>query len=151
MEKTIVLSLIVSVLAVSVPAAYAETAYQSGFRHGVDDVKKSDAYIDCIHTQSSCHEATFYVPQPGNGFDHHTTAFVMGYMKGFCLANGGGGIDVNDDENPPTLASFDCDKGLISVYPYPSDFPPLPPTQHYTACKVDIKGEPVCTYANNTN
>jgi len=35
----------------------------------------------------------------------------------------GSGIDVNDDENPPTVASFDCDKGLISVYPYPSDFP----------------------------
>jgi hypothetical protein len=79
-------------------------------------------------------------------------AFVKGYLDGYCSITGpGSGIDVNDDENPPTVASFDCDKGLISAYPYPSDFPALPPTQHYTACEVDIKGEPTCTYANNTN
>lgn len=43
-------------------------------------------------------------------------------MKGFCLTNHGGGIDVNDAPEP-TLASFDCDEGLGSVYPRPMDWP----------------------------
>jgi hypothetical protein len=141
MEKT--LCLIALVLVICVPSAYAETAYQSEYKHGVADanVNTTDSNVDL-----------YYIHQPGQGFANHTAAFVKGYIEGWCSITGpGSGIDVNDDENPPTVASFDCDKGLISVYPYPNDFPTPPPGQHYTACEVDIKGEPTCTYANNTN
>jgi hypothetical protein len=77
----------------------------------------------------------FYIHQPGKGFAFHTTTFVDGYIKGFCLANHGGGIDVNDDENPPTTASFDCDKGLISAYPYATDWCRVMDKSDFPACR----------------
>jgi len=42
-------------------------------------------------------------------------------MKGFCLVNGGGGIEANN-ESGTTLASFDCDLGLKSALPLPKDW-----------------------------
>ncbi|HEY7079698.1 MAG TPA: hypothetical protein VH500_08355 [Nitrososphaeraceae archaeon] len=88
--------------------------YQSGFKHGVADAN--------INTTGS-NVDLYYIHQPGKGFADHTTAFVDGYIKGWCSITGpGSGIDVNDDENPPTIASFDCDKGLISAYPYATDW-----------------------------
>jgi len=112
------------ILMIGAPLVYAETAFQSGYRHGVDD-GKLDSIIYCANAAPGCTDPPdkTYIHQPGNGFDHHTTAFVDGYIKGWCLAHHGGGIDVNDDENPPTVASFDCDKGLKSAYPSPSDWP----------------------------
>jgi len=100
---------------ISAPAVYAETAYQSGYKHGVADGKLTTAGID-----------TDYIHQPGNGFADHTTAFVDGYIKGWCSTaniggHGAGGIEPNDEG--PTVASFDCDKGLISAYPSPRDWP----------------------------
>jgi hypothetical protein len=118
MEKT--LCLIVLVLMIGVPSAYAETAFQSGFKHGVDDANHKDP--ECAPHTFPCPPSTDYIHQLGNGFDHHTTAFVDGYIKGWCLTNHGGGIDVNDDENPPTVVSFDCYYGLSSAYPYTTDW-----------------------------
>jgi hypothetical protein len=94
-------------------SAYAETAYQSGFKHGVADGK-----IDLTVDRSD----RTYIHQPGKGFAFHTTEFVNGYLHGFCLANHGGGIEANDDPEP-TLASFDCDEGLSSAFPHPNDWP----------------------------
>ena len=86
--------------------------YQSGYNHGVADGK--------INTTGDTIDR-YYIHQPGQGFADHTTAFVDGYMKGWCSMNPGhSGIDVND-EPEPTIAAFDCDDGLISVVPNPSD------------------------------
>jgi hypothetical protein len=96
-------------------SVYAESAYQSGFKHGVADANHKDPECNCPSTD--------YIHQPGEGFAHHTTAFVDGYIKGWCsIHTGHSGIDVNDNEDPPTVVSFDCDKGLISAYPYATDW-----------------------------
>lgn len=88
--------------------------YQSGYNHGIADGK--------INTTGDTIDR-YYIHQPGKGFADHTTAFVDGYMKGWCSMNPGhSGIDVND-EPEPTIAAFDCDDGLISATPNPSDWP----------------------------
>ena len=80
-------------------SAFALTPFESGYRHGI-----SDAKIDT--TNSSI--PLYYIHQPGQGFANHTTAFVDGYIKGWCShigPRGGGGIDVNDAPEP-TIGSF---------------------------------------------
>lgn len=116
------MGIIVVCLMIGAQSVYAETAYQSGFKHGLAD-GKLDSVIYCANAAPGC---TYppdrtYIHQPGNGFDHHTTAFVDGYIKGWCLVHHGGGIESNDDPEP-TLASFDCDQGLGSAFPHPSDW-----------------------------
>ncbi len=118
MKKVISLMVIV-VLMIGAPLAYAETAYQSGFKHGVADANHKAP--ECAPHKFPCSRPTDYIHQPGNGFDHHTTAFVNGYIKGWCLAHHGGGIDGNDD-NTYFPVSFDCDDGPISAYPLPMDW-----------------------------
>ena len=107
--KTLLIAVAVLVLMIGAQSAYAETAYQSGFKHGVADAK-----IDT--TNSSI--PLYYIHQPGKGFAFHTTEFVNGYIHGWCLTNHGGGIEANDDPEP-THASFDCDRGLSSAFPQP--------------------------------
>ena len=112
---------------IGAPSVYAETAYQSGFKLGV-----ADAYIG----ERTGWNGNDYIHQPGKGFAHHTTAFVDGYIKGWCSISGpGSGIDVNDDEKPPTVVSFDCDKGLISAYPYTTDWCLVMDKSEFPACR----------------
>jgi len=90
--------------------------YQSGFNHGVADGNLATAGVDAD-----------YIHQPGQGFANHSTAFVDGYIKGWCSTaniggHGAGGIEPNDHPEP-TRASFDCDRGLSSAYPSPRDWP----------------------------
>ena len=85
-------------------------AYQSGFKHGVVDGKP--VYTQCIPETFPCPPDTLYIHQPGKGFAFHTTAFVNGYIKGWCLAHHGGGIEANDDPEP-TLAILNNISSLI--------------------------------------
>jgi hypothetical protein len=126
--KTITLSVVaIVVLMIGGQSAYAETAYQSGYRHGVIDANHKDPECNCPSTD--------YIHQPGKGFAFHTTAFVDGYIKGYCSITGSGsGIDVNDNEDPPTVVSFDCDEGLISAYPYASDWCLIMDSQKFPVC-----------------
>jgi hypothetical protein len=98
--KTIVLSVIVLVLIIGAPLAYAETAFQSGSNHGINDANCTD--------QSICHD---YISEPGHGFSHHTHEFINGYIRGYCTVilskhgasdSGVTGKDVN----------FSCSKGV---------------------------------------
>jgi hypothetical protein len=111
------IGLAVMILMIGVPSVYAETAYRSGFKHGVADANIGE------RTGGNGND---YIHQPGKGFAFHTTAFVDGYIKGWCSTaniggHGAGGIEPNDDPEP-TLASFDCEKGLSSAYPHPMDW-----------------------------
>ena len=123
--KTVISAIVIVILMIGAPAVYAETAYQSGFKHGVADGKIS------IRTAGNGND---YIHQPGKGFAFHTTQFVNGYIHGWCLAHDGGGIDVNDDEIPPTVVSFDCDKGLISAYPYTTDWCLIMDNSEFPVC-----------------
>ena len=99
------------------------TPYQSSFKHRVAD-RKLDSIIYCANAAPGCTYLTdkTYINQPRNGFNHHTTAFVNGYIKGWCLAHHGGGIESNDnDYTTQTVVSIDCDHGLISAYLSPKD------------------------------
>jgi hypothetical protein len=79
----------VIILMIGAQSVYAETAYQSGFRHGVADVELG---------KLTEWNGSIYIHQSGKGFADHTTEFVNVYIHGFCLANGGGGsCDDADD------------------------------------------------------
>ena len=43
----------------------------------------------------------------------------------------------SDDENPPTVVSFDCNKGLISAYPYATDWCRVMDKWDFPACRQD--------------
>jgi hypothetical protein len=111
MEKTLITTVIILAF-INIQSIHALTDnmlrdYQSGFNHGVADANTDP------------HAGQYYIHKPGKGFADHTTAFVDGYIKGWCSISGpGSGIDVND-EPEPTIAAFDCDKGLISATPNP--------------------------------
>jgi hypothetical protein len=112
MRQIVLVSIAVLVLVLGAQSAYAETAFQSGFNHGVTDGKCAPG----------CRN---YITQSSQGFANHTTAFVDGYIKGWCSTaniggHGAGGIEPNDLPEP-TFASFDCDRGLSSAYPHPRD------------------------------
>lgn len=111
-------SALVLVLMIGAPSVYAETAFQSGYKHGLADGK----LIQNCKPGRGCDPPADYIFQPGNGFAHHRTQFVDGYIKGWCLSHDGGGIEPNDGPEP-TIAAFDCDEGLISATPNPSDWP----------------------------
>jgi hypothetical protein len=100
------------------------------YNHGVADAKLSGIYCAAHGLRCSTDVDKTYIHQPGKGFAFHTTEFVNVYIKGWCLTHHGGGIEGNDDPEP-TLAAFDCDQGLSSVYPSPIDWPS--PYQIYTA------------------
>jgi hypothetical protein len=58
----------------SAQMAYAETAFQSGYRHGCDDADKQPN--------------TKYINSFGNTESHHTAEFMDGYHKGFRACAG---------------------------------------------------------------
>ncbi len=96
--KIVLSAVVVLVIMIGAQSAYAETAYQSGYKHGVSDSNCTD--------QSRCHD---YIGTPGHGFSHHTAQFINGYISGWCSvalshASDAGvtGKDVN----------FSCSKGL---------------------------------------
>ena len=92
--KTIIAGLAILIMLGAVtPSAFALTAYQSGFQHGVSDGKDS-----CLHPDG-CH---WYILQPGKGFADHSKEFIRGYINGWCLSSPpGGGADADQ-------ASFEC-------------------------------------------
>ena len=105
---------VIVVLMIGAQSAYAETAYQSGYRHGVNDAVLTNSNIS----------GQDYILQPGQGFANHSTAFVDGYIKGWCSTaniggHGAGGIEPNDEPGT-TNASFDCDRGISSALPRPN-------------------------------
>jgi len=73
----IILSLIVVVLMIGAQSAYAETAFQSGFNHGVTD-------SNCDHQSEPGHGCHEYMSESGHGFSHHTREFINGYIRGYC-------------------------------------------------------------------
>ena len=99
--KTIVITTVaVLVLMIGAPSVYAETAYQSGFKHGV-----ADGNCDF---QSRCNDG--YLSKPGHGFSHHTAQFINGYMSGWCsihISHGSSDAGVTGKD-----VNFSCSKGL---------------------------------------
>jgi hypothetical protein len=78
----IILSVIVVILMIGAPSAYAETAFQSGYNYGCNDAGKNikDKYINSI----------------GNGPSHHTKEFMNGYHQGFKACAGPEAQDTSD-------------------------------------------------------
>jgi hypothetical protein len=95
MEK-IILVVAVLVLMIGAPIVYAETAYQSGFKHGVADGRQSDT-------------TKWYILQPNNGFANHTKQFDRGYVAGWCSVNS---VFSGSDADQ---ASFNCREGPDSA------------------------------------
>ena len=78
----------------SAQSVYAETAYQSGYKHGVADANLDNANMSKLD----------YVSQPGNGLDNHTPEFADGYVKGWCSIMGPNtGKEIDD-------TVFDCER-----------------------------------------
>jgi len=101
--KTIIVSVIVVVLMIGAQSAYAISAYQSGFQHGVSD-GKINPRVDCPGLEH-CH---WYILEPGKSFAFHTPDFNRGYVAGYCSISGPHtGFDAEQ-------AFWDCDKGLDS-------------------------------------
>jgi hypothetical protein len=78
-------------------SVYAETAYQSGFKHGVADAKLDESNS----TQQD------YIEQPGNGMDNHTQQFNQGYVHGWCSITGPNHGKETD------AAVFDCEHTYV--------------------------------------
>jgi hypothetical protein len=106
MEKTITIGIIIMVLVMGAPNAYAQsihsghplTDFKSGYAHGIADA--SDPCKDpCLA----------YVWKSPNGFINQTTDFINGYVTGFCKILG---PDSGMDEPE---ADFDCNKGPSSA------------------------------------
>ena len=57
--KVLVSAVVVLVLMIGAPAVYAETAYQSGFKHGVADANHKDP--ECAPHQFPCPRPTDYI------------------------------------------------------------------------------------------
>lgn len=81
-------------LTIDTPAAFALTAYQSGFQHGVSDGKADGV--------------NWYILEPGKGFQFHIWEFVRGYVNGFCNVSPNSGSDSDE-------ASWDCTLGPNSA------------------------------------
>src|SRR4051794_8608057 len=90
--KTVISAIVIVVLMIGAPAVYAETAYQSGFKHGVADGKLDEAN----KSQEN------YIHQPGNGFNDYSDQFNNGYIIGWCSITGP--ISGKETDN----ADFDC-------------------------------------------
>jgi hypothetical protein len=84
----IILSVIIVVLMIGTPSAYAQVIhfehpqadYQSGFKHGV-----ADASDQCKDPRVPC---LAYVWKSPNGFINQTDDFIDGYVTGFCKIAG---------------------------------------------------------------
>lgn len=46
--KTVISAIVIMVLMIGAPSVYAETAFQSGYKHGVTDAKNGIAYLYCV-------------------------------------------------------------------------------------------------------
>ena len=82
---------------IGAPLVYAETPYQSGFKHGVADAKLDNANMSKLD----------YVHQPGKALDNHTPQFADGYVKGWCSVMGPN----TGKETDGTV--FDCERTKI--------------------------------------
>jgi hypothetical protein len=92
---------------IGVQSAYAETDYQAGFRHGVDD---GILQKNIVCRSNGCDPVDLYILQPGHTFANHSLEFDVGYANGWCSIMKIGGMD--EDE-----ATFDCQEGPSSVRP----------------------------------
>ena len=100
---------IVLSMMICAPTVYAETAYQSGFKHGVADATADNA-PDCNDPKVShpkCKDD--YIDQPGKGLFFHSKQFVNGYVKGWCSVMG------PNAGTERVSAIFDCDKDPSSA------------------------------------
>jgi hypothetical protein len=89
-------ALAVLVILAVVPHAFAKSACQSGFGHGMSDAKLLQADDN----------AKTYVDGPGKGLPHHTQEFKDGYAKGWCSVMGSNSGTETDN------ADFECEKVL---------------------------------------
>ena len=100
---------IVLSMMICAPTVYAETAYQSGFKHGVVDATADNA-PDCNDPKVShpkCKDD--YIDQPGKGLFFHSKQFINGYVKGWCSVMG------PNAGTERVTAIFDCDKDPSSA------------------------------------
>ena len=74
-----------------------QSAYQSGFQHGVIDGNTSS-------------NATSYIDQPKHGFAWHSSEFVKGYFNGYCSIPANKDVGTDDDR-----AAFYCPDGPSSA------------------------------------
>ena len=58
--KIVISAIAIVILMIGAQSAYAETAYQSGYRHGVAD-GKFGSIIYCLTPTSPCPEPTIYI------------------------------------------------------------------------------------------
>jgi hypothetical protein len=102
--KVIIASVAILILMIGTPSAFAISAFQSGFEHGVSDGKDN-----CFHPDG----CNWYILQPGKGFKFHTWDFVKGYVTGWCSipANNQSGSDADE-------AAWDCINGPESANYY---------------------------------
>jgi hypothetical protein len=96
----ITLGIVVVVLMIGAPSVYAETAYESGFKHGVSDARIKPS-IHCPGLEH-CH---WYILEIGKSFAFHIPDFNRGYVAGYYSISGPHtGFEAEQ-------ASWDCDKG----------------------------------------
>ncbi len=95
-QIVLVSALVIAVLMIGAPSAFAISAFESGFQHGLRDGSQSDT-------------SQWYILQPGKGFAHHTKQFDRGYVTGWCAVNPiFSGSDADE-------ASFNCRVGPDSA------------------------------------
>jgi hypothetical protein len=82
MKTIVIITITLVVLMIGAPDVYPETTYQSGYKHGCDDVNKlpDTRYINTIGQEAS----------------HHTTEFMNGYHQGFMACGGSKAQDSSD-------------------------------------------------------
>jgi len=92
--KTLLIAVAVIVLMIGAQSAFAISAFESGFRHGMTDAKLDEANSN----------QQDYIEQPGNGFVNHTQQFNHGYVQGWCSITGPNHGKETD------AAVFDCER-----------------------------------------
>jgi hypothetical protein len=69
--------LVLALVLMATPAAYALSPHDSGYKHGISDAKKA------IEGRND-----WYILQPGKGWTDHTGEFIQGYVEGFNSTKG---------------------------------------------------------------
>ena len=82
MKTIITATIAIVVLMIGAQSAFALTQFQSGYKHGCNDV---DKLPDTRYINSIGHEAS-----------HHTTEFMNGYHQGFKACGGSKAEDSSD-------------------------------------------------------
>jgi hypothetical protein len=80
--KMILSAIVIVVLMIGAQSAFAISVFQSGYKHGCDDVNKlpDSRYINTIGQEAS----------------HHTSEFMNGYHQGFTACGGSKAQDSSD-------------------------------------------------------